>query len=143
MSTLYIGFCVMKCAFIAMFVSVCKTVNPFFSWSDFFPLVCNQEHWFYIQFTLCDFSSSFQHKDQCTEAHKGSSVWLSAFCNPQFVNFIGLLQPGDWQSSPALSPAQTSLSQLGHSALNLWKVEINGHPNHGLFRPAPRYCVYI
>lgn len=70
-------------------------------------------------------------------------MWLSASCGPQFVNFIGLLQPGDWQSSPALSPAQTSLSQIGHTALNLWKVEINGHPSHGLVRPAPRYCVYI
>lgn len=30
MSPIYVGFCVMKCAFIAMFASVCKIVNFLF-----------------------------------------------------------------------------------------------------------------
>ena len=35
MSPIYVGFCVMKCAFIAMFVSVYKIVNFFFFGQNF------------------------------------------------------------------------------------------------------------
>ena len=37
MSPIYVGFCVMKCAFIAMFVSVYKIVNFFFFLVRIFP----------------------------------------------------------------------------------------------------------
>lgn len=61
MSTIYIGFCVKNCAFVAMFIRVSKNVNLFFV---FFlnqilpPPLGYREHWSYVQFTFCDFSSS-------------------------------------------------------------------------------------
>lgn len=140
MSLIYVGFCVMKCAFIAMFVSVCEIVNFFFFWSEFFPLIYNWKHSFHIQFTWCDFSSS-SFPSTKTPAHLGSSTWLfPVTCNSStslaFFN-LGLA------IFTCAQPSPISLPQLGHSALSLWEVEINGHPGHGFGRPAPMYCVCI
>lgn len=90
MSTIYIGFCVLECAFVATFVRVCKKVNHFFFFfffkSDFPPLIGYWEHWSYTQVTLCDFSSSFfprRNTTSYTVAHQEVG-YGSLF---QFVNF--------------------------------------------------------
>lgn len=43
MSPIYVGFCVMKCAFIAMFASVCKIVNFLFFFGQNFSHSCATE----------------------------------------------------------------------------------------------------
>lgn len=48
-------------------------------------------------------------------AHQGSSMWLSASCDPQFVNFMGCLQPRGLAIF-------TCTELRSASALNLWEV---------------------
>lgn len=111
MSPIYAGFCVMKCAFIAMFVSVCKIVNFFFFWSEFFPLICNWKHSFYIQYTRCDFSSS-SFPSTKTPAHLGSSMWLfPVACNSSTSSAFFNLGIGNLHlrsAQPELSPSARS-----------------------------------
>lgn len=109
----------MKCACVAMVVSVCKKVNQVFFKIRPPPPIQYWEHWSYIHFILNDFLLSFLEQVLIHYNSSRSSIWLSASWDAGFVSLscIGLLQPGDLRPSPALSQARGSLPRLSHSAL--------------------------
>lgn len=124
MSTIYIGFCVLECAFVATFVRVCEKVNHFFFFLNqiFLPSQAIENTGLILKSHCVIFPPLSFLEEILRHIQQLSKKFHMALC-------FNLLPSHFHWSSPTLRlaiftcQARHAVTQPGHPAPNLWEVE--------------------